>query len=71
MAIDDFYDYGYRFFLSSERWLLKEHLWICDQSKVNFDQSRVQKSEAEKLTKHIEDEHIFLQVVGEMEGMEW
>ena len=35
MAIDDFYDYGYRFFLSSERRILKVHPSIFDESKVN------------------------------------
>ena len=38
MAIDDFYDYGYRLFLSSERRLLKGQLSIFDQSQVNKNQ---------------------------------
>ena len=43
--------------------MLKGHLSILDQVKVK-------QSEAEKLTK-IKDEIIFLQVLGEIEGMEW
>ena len=38
MAIDDLHDDGYRFPFSSERWLLKGHLSIFDQSKVNKNQ---------------------------------
>ncbi len=71
MAIDDFYDYGYRFFLLSARWLLKGHLSICDQSKDNFWSIKGPKIRSWKIDKQIEDENIFLQVVGEMEGMEW
>ena len=36
MTIDDLYDYGYRLFLLSARRLLKGHLSIFDQSRVNF-----------------------------------
>ena len=64
MAIDDFYDYGYRFPLSSERWLLKGHL-------STFDQSEVKKTEVDKLTQIRRWNYILLQALGEIEGMEW